>query len=319
MKKPLISIITPVYNAEKYLDECIQSVVNQTYKNIELILINDGSKDRSLEICNKWANIDNRVVVIDKPNGGVATARNKGLEIAKGQLIGFVDNDDTIVPNMYETMYQDMIDNDADIVMCNSCAYINGMRQDEGYKGYTSFEIGSEQLVKRMLTYEKIFCSSVWSKLYRRELIGNVRFLEDITLGDDYYFNGMIYPRVNKFYYNDRAFYNYRKREGSICRSGIGEHFFDKYKVVERLIPVLSKYEFIDNVDLERFKLSIIHEILYELLRERADNKLLKEWKKIFATQLKKVKSIYKFSNKELIKLFVLNNFSKTYYRITSR
>lgn len=112
---PLISIIIPIYNVEKYLDRCINSVINQTLTDIEIILINDGSTDKSLEICNKYAERDERIILINQNNLGASVARNKRLDIAKGYWIGFIDRDDYIEHNMYEILYDNAIKNNVDI------------------------------------------------------------------------------------------------------------------------------------------------------------------------------------------------------------
>ena len=113
-----ISIIVPVYNVESYLSNCIDSILNQTFKDFELILVNDGSTDKSLEICKHYKNMDDRIFIIDKKNGGLSSARNAGLDIIKGEYIGFVDSDDYIHPQMYELLYKQIIENEADISMC---------------------------------------------------------------------------------------------------------------------------------------------------------------------------------------------------------
>ena len=319
MDKPLISIITPVYNAEQYLDECIGSVLNQTYTNIELILINDGSTDGSPGICRKWADQDERVKLIDKKNEGAAIARNIGINNAKGSLIGFVDNDDIIEPDMYEIMYRDMKKADADIVMCNSRSYKDGKRGKNSLERYSSFEIERRALVERFLSYEKIFASSVWSKLYKKEIIGEVRFLENIMLGDDYFFNGIIYPKIRKMYYEERMLYNYRIREGSMCRSDIGEHFFDKYRVAEKLSENLKKYEFIDDSYLNKFTLSTLYEILYELCIKKADKKLIKTWKNKFNRKFKSDCKFKTTNKKNYIKMFMLGHFPRFYVNVTGK
>ena len=107
MPQPLLSVIVPVYNAEKYLDRCVRSIVNQTYKNLEIILINDGSTDRSGAMCDEWADADARIQVVHSENHGVSHARNMGLDLARGDWITFVDNDDWIEPDMYEFMITD--------------------------------------------------------------------------------------------------------------------------------------------------------------------------------------------------------------------
>ena len=313
MEDYLISIITPVYNGAKYLDEAIRSILSQTYKNIELILINDGSKDESAKICRKWAEADARIVFIDKENEGAAVARNIGLDISKGQLIGFVDQDDVIDKQMYEIMINDIIQHDADIVMCNSKSFNKNGIIKKTYDDYDEFEIDNVEIMKRMLQYEKIFCSSVWSKLYRKNKIGNIRFAEEIFLGDDYYFNGMIYPRINKMYYNNKPLYYYRVEIGSMTRSNIGEHFFDKYNVSLKLEKELERNDFVEDYYLQNFKLAVLYEIVYNLCVNKADKKTIFEWTKRFKTQYYIVKNVMKIPFKNKIRLIMLSNMPKFY------
>ena len=120
MIMPKISVIIPVYGVELYLDKCIESVVNQTYRNLEIILVDDGSPDRCPTICDEWAELDNRNKVIHKKNGGLSDARNAGIRIASGELIGFVDSDDWISEGMYQLLYENMIENNSDISACGS-------------------------------------------------------------------------------------------------------------------------------------------------------------------------------------------------------
>ena len=115
---PLISVIVPVYKAEKYLDKCVQSIVNQTYKNLEIILVDDGSPDNCPEMCDEWAKKDSRIKVIHKENGGVSSARNAGLDNSFGDYIGFVDSDDFIENDFYECLYDNLVENGADISFC---------------------------------------------------------------------------------------------------------------------------------------------------------------------------------------------------------
>ena len=115
---PKISVIVPVYKVEKYLDRCVESIVNQTYKNLEIILVDDGSPDNCPVMCDEWAEKDERIRVIHKENGGLADARNAGMNIATGDYIGFVDSDDWIEPNMYEVLLKNALKYDADISRC---------------------------------------------------------------------------------------------------------------------------------------------------------------------------------------------------------
>ena len=118
MNLPKISVIIPVYKVEEYINRCIKSVVNQTYDNLEIILVDDGSPDNCPVICDKWAEKDSRIKVIHKNNGGLSDARNMGMKIASGELIGFIDSDDWISKEMYQLLYENMKENESDISAC---------------------------------------------------------------------------------------------------------------------------------------------------------------------------------------------------------
>ena len=150
MEKPLISIIIPVYKVEKYLEKCIKSVLDQTYKNLQIILVDDGSPDNCGNICDNYAKIDNRIEVIHKANGGLSEARNVGLKVARGEYIGFVDSDDYVSNEMFENLYNTLISNDVDVSICNFYTVINNKNiiknADNGVEIYNKLEILKEIL-----------------------------------------------------------------------------------------------------------------------------------------------------------------------------
>lgn len=314
---PLISVIVPIYNSENDLEKCIESIINQTYKNLEIILVNDGSTDNSLEICRKWENKDSRIILIDKKNGGLATSRNAGLDMASGDIIGFVDHDDFIDKDMYKTMIEDMQRTNADIVMCSHYTFDDNKITGQAYSGIQNIEIDGENLTKRMLNYEKIFCSSVWSKIYKRDLIGDQRFLQGLVLGEDYYFNGRLYPRVRKFYFDDKPLYHYRIRQGSMSRSKVDEHFFDKYRAAELLEEEYKQYEFLEDNSTDRFKFAILYEIVYRLYQYGANKEIKKEWLHKFKQQSKKCKKT--FNKKDRIRAMLMSNFAPIFVKVTSK
>ena len=162
----MISIIVPVYNVDKYIERCIQSIINQTYKNLEIILIDDGSTDKSGAICDKYSKIDNRINVIHKKNGGLSEARNVGLDIARGDYIGFVDSDDYIHPQMYELLYKNLIGTSADI------SIIKHIRKEEelGLGDINSKKVYSNlEAIENILKKDSgIFIASC-NKLYKKE------------------------------------------------------------------------------------------------------------------------------------------------------
>lgn len=168
----LISVIVPVYNVESYVEECIESIQNQTYMNLEIILVNDGSTDASGDICDQYAAYDERIQVIHKENAGVSAARNTGIESANGDYIGFVDSDDYIAPTMYEDMLKLMAEHDLDIIECTAFRN-NGDTNIEGCND-GSLEIFNRDEALKMAMYDCFV--AVWSQLYKRRVISDVRF-----------------------------------------------------------------------------------------------------------------------------------------------
>lgn len=177
----MITIVVPVYNAEEKLDRCVQSLLNQSYTNIEILLVNDGSRDNSLSICRKYAQQDSRVVVIDKPNGGVSSARNAGLDAAQGEFIMFCDSDDWVVPEWCECMAANYVD--GDLLICD-------IARDD-FVGSSCYQdvCVNEAERKYIFHFPMVMCSPV-NKIYSRKVIEKhkIRFLEKLRLGEDFSF-----------------------------------------------------------------------------------------------------------------------------------
>lgn len=208
---PKISIIVPVYNMEKYLRQCVDSILAQTFTDFELLLVNDGSKDSSAAICDAYASADSRVKVIHKENSGQADSRNIAIGMAKAPLIGFIDSDDWIDPDMYETLYHAMVENDADISMCGHyLSYLNHEipscqgGQIKVYDGYQALQ---------MIIDDKEIKSYLVDKLYKKEMITEL-------LPKSYYYED--YATLFKWFVGasrvaicNAAKYHYRQRQGS--------------------------------------------------------------------------------------------------------
>ena len=167
MNDNLISIIVPIYNVEKYLNQCIQSIVKQTYKNLEIILIDDGSTDKSPELCDEWATNDKRIKVIHQKNQGAAMAKNQGLESATGELIAFVDSDDCIKIDMYERLYKLLKEKQCDIVECGYQCFENNITDEKITKN--RLEICNNEKAIEYLIDNSLMKQVVWNKLYRKE------------------------------------------------------------------------------------------------------------------------------------------------------
>lgn len=178
MDTPEISIIVPIYRVEKYLDDCVRSIQKQTFANLEIILVDDGSPDHCGAMCDSYAKEDSRIRVIHKSNGGLSDARNAGIEIARGEYLGFVDSDDMIAPDMYETLYHIIKQKDADIAVCGvQHCYKNSMRPaDSFHSAECSVYFADTWEAIRLLLEAKDITASCCTKLYKRAIFSDIRF-----------------------------------------------------------------------------------------------------------------------------------------------
>lgn len=245
-EKALISIIIPVYKVEKYLEKCIQSVINQTYENLQIILVDDGSPDNCGKICDEYAKKDHRIEVIHKSNGGLSDARNKGLEIAKGEYIGFVDSDDYIEADMYEVLYNLLKQYNADVSICNfytvSQGKISIKNADNGINEYNRIEILKEILL------DKNIQSYAWNKLYKKELFDEIKY----PIGKKYEDIGTTFfllEKCNKVVVTGKSEYYYINRQDSIVNNVTEttitdyiELIMQRYDYIEENIKELSSY-----------------------------------------------------------------------------
>ncbi|WP_279006226.1 glycosyltransferase family 2 protein [Thomasclavelia cocleata] len=208
----MISIIIPVYNVELYLDKCLQSVVNQTYRNIEIILIDDGASDNSGIICDRWQKKDSRIKVIHKTNGGLSSARNVGIEHANGEYLMFIDSDDIVSDELCRILIEMMKNNDADISICNAKHIFDDV---VSFKSTGKLHFYNRNNAICELWYQKSFLPSAWGKLYKRELFKNIRFTEGIIFEDIDIMHELFY-QCNKIIYGEMELYGYVHHENSI-------------------------------------------------------------------------------------------------------
>ena len=242
----MVSIIVPVYNVEQYLDECIASIVNQTYKDIEVILVDDGSKDRSPEICDEWAKKDVRIKVIHKENQGPSMARNVAIEQAEGDYLLFVDSDDYIASDLCEKTVAVAQEKSADVVVFGHYRIENGCTT-AGYEadGYSGF-MEKEEVLKRSLL-GNILDYSV-DKLFRKKIFENVRYPIKHRCFEDVGTLYKAYLNAKTFFFLPDCLYYYRKREGSITSDMTDNQLRDcfvmrhqKYTDIIRVYPNLSE------------------------------------------------------------------------------
>ena len=209
---PLISVIVPVYRVEKYLDRCLRSITEQTYRNLEIILVDDGSPDRSGAICDAWAAKDSRILVVHKENAGAGAARNTGLDVATGDIVSMIDSDDYLEIHMYEHLLSLMQDG-VDIAECDICwTERDDLPMEDGSKA--EIRVCDVEDAMRLHIRDEIFCQTPPNKLYRREMIGDIRFPEG-NLIDDEYFTYRVIGNARKLARSSACMYAYRQQPGS--------------------------------------------------------------------------------------------------------
>lgn len=226
MLNPLISIIVPVYDVEKYLDRCLQSIVAQTYKNIEIILVDDGSPDNCPAMCDEWAEKDSRIRVIHKENGGLAHARNTGIENASGSYFLFVDSDDYMDSDMVEFLYSLICKYDADIARCG---FYYNYENGEEIADYSATAVKLLDYDDRMIDlFVGGHISGVaWNKLYKREVIANKPYKKEDGCSEDILHNYRVYKDNPKTVFCDIPKYHYFVREASITNNKFSLGAFD--------------------------------------------------------------------------------------------
>lgn len=232
----MISVILPVYNSETTLEKCIVSILRQTYMQYELIIVNDGSTDSSKTIIDRYADSDNRVVVIDKMNGGVSSARNLGIESAKGEYICFVDSDDYVATTYIEELYNCIVSNGTDLALC----LISRSKEMES-DCVTRFDMN--ELIQSIIDNDE-HNAGPYNKLFRKELIGNLRFAEDIYLGEDTLFCVEYAKKCKSAVRVNRVLYFYDVPTSSIL------YVKDKSKIHRNLTVIDSRKRMLEKVDM---------------------------------------------------------------------
>lgn len=213
MDEKLVSVIIPAYNIEDYIGRCLDSIISQTYKNLEIIVVDDGSRDRTGEILDNYAKKDRRIKVIHKENGGVSSARNKGIEVAEGDYIGFIDGDDLIEPEMYKTLVDLLEEENADIAHCGYQMVFPDRVDYYHNTGKKKIQTTEEGL-KDLLSGEIIEPGLV-NKLYKKELIKNCRLDETVKINEDLLMNYQLFKLSQKSVYYDITPYSYMIRSNS--------------------------------------------------------------------------------------------------------
>lgn len=237
---PIISIIVPVYKVEAYVEKCINSILNQTFNEFELILVDDGSPDSCPQICDEYAKKDHRIKVIHKQNGGLSDARNAGIEAAKGKYLGFVDSDDYIAADMYDSLYSIITENDCDMAICGAVIVTEG---DEAvYEDSDEVYVLDNTEALHQMICNRLFTVNTWNKLYKRELFQNIRFPKGL-LYEDLATTYKLIAMSDRVVYSPMKKYAYLQRQGSIMNVTGYMVSTDKIRIIQSMLLELDDKE----------------------------------------------------------------------------
>lgn len=233
----MISVIVPVYNVEKYLERCVKSIAAQTYKDLEILLIDDGSTDKSGKMCDDFQQTDSRIKAFHKQNGGLSDARNYGIEHSAGEFISFVDSDDYIDEKMLETLHRLITENDADLAVCSAMDVFEGKEVTQ-VKEIKEFNLNKVESYKYMLRGDGI--PSACNKLYKRQTVGNVRFPAG-KLYEDGFFTPQILKRVEKTAVTSKPMYYYFRRADSITTKPFRKGDLDVIEAYDKCVKQVKE------------------------------------------------------------------------------
>ncbi len=311
MDQPLISVIVPMYKVEKYLKQCLDSIVNQTYHNLEIILVDDGSPDNCGKIADEYAKIDKRIKVLHKPNGGLANARNFGMERMTGNYVLFVDSDDYIATECIMNLYEDIVETESDISIGGTIDFIdsNGRVMNLNYKKHKETYDNINAL--KELFKEKYITCIVWGRLYRREVLGDERFDDNLRHNEDTEFTYRVFKRANKVVVNTFNVCSYYRIRGD---SIIHEKYDKKYEIEIELFKQVLEDVKKNYSQLEKYAIGRLQRCILRLInRYFKDNKETKGVDYLFK-EVKKYPMCLDFISR--IRLFFLNHFPKVLYFI---
>ncbi len=256
MENKLISIIVPIYNVEKYVSRCVESLISQTYSNIQIIIVNDGTKDHSREIVEQYQKKDNRIELYDKENGGLSDARNYALNQVKGEYLCFVDSDDYVSPDYIKNLFL-LFNMDIDIT-CVGFDYIYDDKRTDVKERMRKTVLNHEEAL-RALCNGKWMTNHVWNKMYRTEIFENIRF-EIGRHFEDIYIMHLLFSKANKIACTNKILYHYYMREESIIHQLTPQNDMDIF------IGYYKRYKFVKNSKLKKMVLKYCAWACYKVI-----------------------------------------------------
>lgn len=305
MQSDLISIIIPIYNVQNYLNKCVESVLEQTYDNLEIILVDDGSTDSSSEICDKIKEEDDRIVVIHKVNGGLSDARNAGIEISKGKYLFFLDADDYLAKNAIELMHNRIVAEKADLAICNF-TWTNSVGEKFCREDVICNEVlNKDDLLGKLIKADNFYYVVAWNKLYSRKLFDNLRFSYG-KIHEDEFIVHRIFGQCNKAVSVSDILYYYIKTNNSITTSNTTIKRLDYIEALDDRIKYYKENGY-DECAEETLKLLWwVYSELYiavEITNENRDR--MQMLRSLYNQYFRSMISLYKKSKKTMAELIV--------------
>ncbi len=292
MKKPIISVIVPVYNVEKYLPQCLDSILCQTFSNIEIICVNDGSTDKSRKILEEYKNKDSRIKIVDKKNGGLSSARNAGMAVAQGEFYSYIDSDDWVTPDMLEKLYENITTFNSDIAICAVHQFDETKQKIDDSNPYYTLGYFDKSFDNTTFSYKDVkpfimdVCVMAWNKLYRRSLIEecNAKYPDGFIFEDGPFFFSIFF-KTNRVSIVREFLYYYRiNRKNSIIQKA-GMKFLNVIDVVEMMFSKIKDLPDFDDIRYTFFRKKV-EDILYRF------QNLKQIYKPAFAAKLAKESSL---------------------------
>ena len=307
-----VSVIVPIYNVEEYINKCVDSILNQTFKEFELILVDDGSTDNSGNICDTYKSIDDRVRVIHKSNGGLSDARNSGIEAATGEFLYFIDGDDFIHEDTLESMYNSIIKTNSDIAVCNMIRYYGETDTEKFYNPVEKMKVLDENY-----RFETLRQPSVCNKMFKSILFNNIKFPLKKYYEDTFVYHELLF-KAKRLVLTGKDSYYYRSRRGSIISEGYNKKYFDFIEAVYLRALFLDKNNVHDYADEAYLHLySSLVNAYKNIEVDEADIKSLLEKSKVRYNEIfKRIITDNHFSIKQKIRFFILRYYPKLHCKI---
>lgn len=304
---PIISIIVPVYNVEKYLDRCVESILNQTFTDFQLILVDDGSKDKSPAICNRWSQKDKRIKVIHKENAGASAARNEGLKHATGEYVGFVDADDWIARDMYQYLFHLITRHHADVAACGFTRRTTDM--EYGTQGERLTFLDSKEMWDYFYRVNGEPSNySIWNRLYRRDILKGITFLEG-KITEDVMFSYEVTQKANCMVVSNLKKYLYFKNELGVTRSRLCKKDMDLLEIWDLIVQKEGENRYWAKLNRKRATFTLYTKAMMYGCEATIDKKILRQWKQeIRSCYAELMKSPF-FDKKRKLMLWLIKTF----------